>query len=218
MQRIARSLDVLRTQVNKAYPARSKASDGWIGDTNHASRSSDHNPWIEDGEDFVVSALDLTHDPAHGFDSFKFADMLLRNKDERIKYVISNGRIGSGSDGPQAWQWRPYNGANAHAKHMHLSVKSKKVLYDSVVPWKIDSLKQAPLPAKPLLVHPVISLGMTSKDVPYIHTCLGMKPYEYFGASSMRAVQALQERNGLSATGIMDSKTWALIEAVKPYA
>jgi hypothetical protein len=67
--RIAKSLDVLRSQINKAHPNRSKVSDGWIGDTAHAARASDHNP----NSGGVVTALDLTHDPAHGFDSWKFA-------------------------------------------------------------------------------------------------------------------------------------------------
>ncbi len=229
MDRIARSLDILRKQVNDKYPGRSKTDDGWIGDATHASRSSDHNPWIIDGADRVVSALDITHDPAHGFDTYKFADMLLRNKDPRIKYVISNRRIGFGGAGPSPWQWRPYNGSNAHNRHIHISVKDEKTKYDSTVPWVLDSLADAPPPGKPKLVHPTISLGkpklvhptislgMTSKDVPYIHERLGMKPYEFFGNSSMKALQEYQIKHGRPPTGIVDSATWALFEADKPF-
>ena len=35
MARIAKSLDVLRAQIDKAHPQRSKLSDGWIGDPAH---------------------------------------------------------------------------------------------------------------------------------------------------------------------------------------
>src|SRR5215472_9581086 len=60
--RVAKSLARLRTQINDAFPQRSKSSDGTIGDAAHASRSSDHNPWIVDDGIGVVSAFDVTHD------------------------------------------------------------------------------------------------------------------------------------------------------------
>lgn len=132
MPRIARSLATLRDQVNARWPTRSKSNDGWIGDTAHAARRSDHNP---NGAD-VVQALDLTHDPAKGFDSYKFAESLRQNRDPRIKYVISNGRIFSSKVSP--WQWRPYNGVNAHAKHVHVSVNDNPAQYDDGRPWALN--------------------------------------------------------------------------------
>ena len=78
--RVAKSLEHLRTQVNNAFPNRSKASDGTIGDISHQGRESDHNPWVVDAGIGVVTALDVTHDPAHGCDAGKlvyvFADFL----------------------------------------------------------------------------------------------------------------------------------------------
>lgn len=44
--RLARGLEHLRAQVNTKWSNRSKDSDGSIGDEAHASRSSDHNPWV----------------------------------------------------------------------------------------------------------------------------------------------------------------------------
>jgi hypothetical protein len=134
--RLAKSLEKLRTQVNAAHPKRSKASDGSIGDEKHASRDSDHNPWVKDGKTGVVTAIDITNDPANGCDAHALADHLRTKKDPRIKYVISNGRIFSSTKEP--WKWRTYTGSNKHVKHMHISVSDQKVLYDDVVAWSIS--------------------------------------------------------------------------------
>lgn len=156
--RIAKSLDKLRSQVNAAYPQRSKISDGWIGDAAHSSRDSDHNPNAAD----VVQAVDLTHDPAHGFDSWQFADVLRRNQDRRIKYCISNGRIFSSTTSP--WAWRKYTGANAHAHHVHISVVDDPALYDSAAPWTTVPLVIAPTtPTPPSVMPPGITDAMRRK-------------------------------------------------------
>jgi hypothetical protein len=34
----------LRDQIDRRWPNRDKRSDGWIGDSDHAARKSDHNP------------------------------------------------------------------------------------------------------------------------------------------------------------------------------
>ena len=52
--RLAESLITLREQANTIFPNRSKASDGWIGNAEHATRASDHNPFIRDGKVGVV--------------------------------------------------------------------------------------------------------------------------------------------------------------------
>lgn len=216
--RLAESLIELERQVDKLYPKRSKTSDGSIGDAAHQARTSDHNAWVKDPDGkWIVTAIDLTHDPANGLDSYKFADMLVKNKDERIKYIISKRRIISGKDGPQPWVPRQYNGSNAHNQHVHISVEDKKEFYDSKAMWRLDSLHNAPAPAKPKILHPTISLGMTSKDVPYIHERLNMKPYEFFGNSSKTALEAYQKAKGLAVTGVVDAATWAMFEADKPY-
>src|SRR6266567_1775658 len=106
--RDAKSIDVLRDQINALYPERSKTDDGTIGDAAHAGRVSDHNP----NANGVVQAIDFTHDPAHGFDTYKLAEILKANKDFRIKYIISNHRIFSSTVSP--WTWRTYNGSDPH--------------------------------------------------------------------------------------------------------
>lgn len=110
--RLAKSLDVLRTQVNNAYPDRSKVSDGTIGDSSHASTPSDHNPNAKG----VVCAMDITHDPAHGFDAGKFVEAQRKFPHRDLKYMIFNRTIYSRKYG---WVARPSSG---HEHHVHVSV------------------------------------------------------------------------------------------------
>jgi hypothetical protein len=130
--RVAESLLKFRSQIDAIAPVRDKSNDGTIGDTSHQARKSDHNP----NKDGVVTAIDITNDPSHGVDAGQIAEMLRLSKDLRIKYVISNRRIFSSQVTP--WQWRPYNGANAHTHHVHLSVADDKALYDDTQPWQIE--------------------------------------------------------------------------------
>lgn len=138
--RMAKSLDTLLAQINAMAPNRSKLSDGGIGDAAHASRSSDHNPWVKDGRMGVVTARDFTHDPTR-FDAHWLADTLKANKDPRIKYVISRAKIWNPSISPD---WRPYRGVNAHAHHTHISVKPEKRFYDDNTPWNLTTATQSP--------------------------------------------------------------------------
>lgn len=131
MARLAKSLETLRTQVNAKWPNRDKSSDGWIGDPAHQATKSDHNP----NSAGVVTALDITHDPAHGLDARKLAETLVASRDSRIKYIISNGQIISSVVSP--WQWRTYSGSNAHRQHVHISVMGSAGLYDDGRAWNL---------------------------------------------------------------------------------
>lgn len=137
--RVAKSLLALRDQVNTKSPSRSKASDGTIGDPAHASRTSDHNPWIKDGAVGVVTAMDITNDPGRGCDANIIAEAIRTSGDPRVKYIIWNRRIANSSPigGQPGWAWRQYKGSNPHTKHVHISVKSDKAAYDSTGAWTI---------------------------------------------------------------------------------
>jgi hypothetical protein len=140
--RVAAALLKLRDQVNAKFPGRSKASDGTIGDLAHCPGSSDHCPNITDGGVGVVTAMDITHDPAHGLDAGAVAETLRLSQDPRIKYIISNGRIANfqALDGKPPFAWRPYTGANPHTKHFHISVRPGKTGpsgYDTTTNWSI---------------------------------------------------------------------------------
>lgn len=124
--RAAKSLLKLQSQVNSAYPNRSKISDGLRGDQAHSSRVSQHNP----NPSGVVTAMDITHDPKNGADMNKLKEKII--KDPRTWYVIFNRKI---------WQngkWTNYTGANPHDKHLHISVKQTAVQYDNAENWTID--------------------------------------------------------------------------------
>lgn len=124
---IADSLLALRTQLDVAYPLRSRKSDGMVGDASHKERDSDHNPWWQHGTTWYVTASDTTHDPQNGVDCNWLAYRLRSSEDKRIKYVIWDKRIMSGAKGPSPWVWRKYNGPNLHTKHLHLSVMPEPV-------------------------------------------------------------------------------------------
>jgi hypothetical protein len=137
--RVAKALLALREQVNAMAPNRRKKSDGTIGDAAHATRASDHNPWVREAGVGVVTAMDLTHDPTGGCDAGALANALLASRDPRIKYVIFNRRIAShlrkGAAAP--FEWRPYGGSNPHTHHVHISVREMKTAYDATDPWTI---------------------------------------------------------------------------------
>jgi len=128
-------------QIDNAYPNRSKRSDGAIGDAAHRKRKSDHNP----NRAGVVQAIDLTHDPNSGFDSYRFAEHLRITKDARIKYVISNHRIFHRG----SWVWQRYTQKNPHTAHVHVSVSDDPKLYDAQGLWQIRQPVQMGIAAVP---------------------------------------------------------------------
>lgn len=141
--RAVNSLIVLRDQANVLAPRRSRASDGLKGDPAHALTDSDHNPHFVPGLGAnIVTALDLTHDPADGFDSYKFAETLRLNRDRRIKYVISNRRIFSAYvvGSTPAFVWRKYTGADPHTGHVHVSTLDA-VISDTITPWNLEGFE-----------------------------------------------------------------------------
>ncbi|NPU63395.1 peptidoglycan-binding protein [Bradyrhizobium sp. 83012] len=211
--RLARGLEKLRDQVNEQWPDRSKASDGSVGDTSHSARKSDHNPDAAG----VVHAIDITHDPRGGLDSYAFADALLRRQDHRLLYVISNRRIGSGPSGPQPGVWRPYHGANAHDHHVHVSIVSGQ-LADDVSEWAIPSPEDlgshAAAAAASYVAPPAtVRLGDDGPAVQWLQQRLVAHGFTLtvdgdFGPATRAAVRTFQGRQGLAADGIAGPLTW----------
>lgn len=132
--RLVDSLIKLRNQANLAAPNRNKSADGTIGDGAHSARKSDHNP----EDDGTVDALDLTHDPLHGWNCRVVVDAIIASKDPRVLYIIFAGEIISGSGGPSPWVKRKYSGSNGHYHHMHVSVRDD--LQDDTRDWAIGKI------------------------------------------------------------------------------
>ncbi|GIF08643.1 hypothetical protein [Actinoplanes siamensis] len=120
-------LVTLRAEFNRLSPRRDKSSDGWIGDTAHASRTSDHNP---DGAGRVL-AIDIDSD---GPWPVPFGALVERLRgDPRLEYIIWNRRIASRSRG---WTWRTYTGSSdPHTGHAHLSARHDHTGNTSTAPW-----------------------------------------------------------------------------------
>ena len=115
----------LRAQVDRRWPKRDKRSDGWIGDKAHQSRPSDHNP---DNRGWV-HAIDIDADlngPGKGRAAAQqLADEIVAYAasglpgSDRIKYVVFNDRVASGTYPKSRWVWR--GNGYGHFDHIHVS-------------------------------------------------------------------------------------------------
>lgn len=126
MARLCAAGVTLRDQIDQAYPNRDRRSDGWIGDTAHSARVSDHNP----DDEGIVYAIDIDENMGkgpwrNGRAARKLANQLVAyagsNKPGagRIKYVVYENALASGTYRSKWWQWRP--GPWGHTQHIHVS-------------------------------------------------------------------------------------------------
>ena len=122
--RLSKAAIQLREQIDDAFPDRDRTSDGWVGDTRHAARPSDHNPdangWVRaidvDRDLSGKAKPDIMPDLA---DQIRLAG---KSGESRIAYVIFDGRIASSR---LNWRWRKYTGSNKHNHHCHISFSKK---------------------------------------------------------------------------------------------
>jgi hypothetical protein len=113
----------LREQFDDCFGDRLRSSDGWKGDSKHATRKSDHNP----DEQGWVRAVDISR----GLSGKSEPDIMpyvadqlriLAKTDRRISYLIFDGKIASARS---LWRWRKYTGINQHRTHLHCSFTRK---------------------------------------------------------------------------------------------
>lgn len=144
--RNARSLDVLRREVDRRWSNRDRLSDGTIGDAGHQARKSDHNKNAAGH----VRARDIDDDLRGGeSDPFWLAEHIrLLGKAgfgplQNGGYVIYFGRIAGSHTG---WEWRDYTGPNAHKTHIHVSVSRDAARYDAETSWGIADIPTTDVP------------------------------------------------------------------------
>ncbi len=131
---VAPSLEKLLEQVDAEWPAKHGA-DGTLGNDDHATRNSDHNPDDDTGMVRAGDIGEVTED-----DAFELAFALNLSEDPRIKYVIHENGIffGSGYEylrDRDPYVWYTYTGSNGHWSHVHVSVLESNEEDDS--PWDI---------------------------------------------------------------------------------
>jgi hypothetical protein len=209
--KVAPSLEQLRNQLDELAPERSKASDGAIGDEDHRNRSSDHNPWWQLNGQRYVTARDFTHDPGGGLDCDELAAALERGRDRRVKYIIWESQICSGSERRDPWEWRDYNGPNLHTRHLHLSVvaDARALLR---IPWMLPDL----VTRSDLTTLKRGSTGPAVRELQRVlnawYPQMSLRVDGVFGLATEAAVRALQERSeGLVVDGVVGPRTAAVL-------
>jgi murein L,D-transpeptidase YcbB/YkuD len=169
-----------------------------MGDSAHQQRKSDHN----DG-----NAFDLTHDPGHGVDCGQLSPQVIN--DPRVTYVIWNRQIFNRERAAEGW--RPYDGANPHDHHMHVSIRATSRDDLAKWPWS-SSTGHVPFPGHSL------RRGVIGASVGTLQDRLNnlgylLKVDRSFGAKTADAVSRLQIDHGLVPDGVVGRATWAVIMA-----
>jgi hypothetical protein len=206
-------LTALRNAINARWPNRDRTSDGTIGDAAHATRASDHNPWIVVNGAGVVRALDVDRD---GIDAAWLAEQLRllgAAGDARLTgggYVIYNRRITRAD-----WAgWSVYTGSNPHTAHVHVSFSRGANGFDDARGWSFLSGGSQPASGRPTL-----QLGSKGDAVRELQRTLNawypsmarLTIDGDFGTATKARVTYVQRRLGLEADGIVGPRTWAAL-------
>lgn len=232
--RMAKSLEVLRKEINGVWPDRDRTSDGGVGDASHQARPSKHNP----GPDRVVEARDFDEDVSGrngqgGRPLWDLVQHLLRLARAGHPalgmgaHIIYEGRIWSAKQG---WRERPYTGPNAHEHHAHVAVADAPAGYDSTRPWGLaEALRRGPAPAayrKPDRWLGLSNPPMTGQDVANVHNALikadpgGNRPRlaadlpsKRYGRETADLIALFQRNRGITERGVGPA-TWTALRKV----
>jgi len=126
LPRLVAGAKTLIKQIDEIWPNRKKNLDGWLGNEDCQTKSSDHNP------DFrgLVHAIDIDHnfgnkEDRRGESAQNFANELISYVrrgvpgSERLKYVVYKNNIASGTYRDRYWTWR--KGSFGHTQHIHIA-------------------------------------------------------------------------------------------------
>jgi hypothetical protein len=216
---------VLRDQINKRWPNRDKRSDGWISDAAHQSRKSDHNPDARG----IVHALDIDHNMGkagkdrQGKTAQQLADELIeyarmaKAGSERLKYVVYNNQIASGTYKDRYWVWR--KGNYGHTQHIHVSFtntgESDPRKFDLPIfgtkddePALIKPTKPAPAPIPKFPGKERLTFGKKNESVRRLQRQLIARGYKipsgatsYYGPQTQAAVRSLYHKMRKNSDG-----------------
>lgn len=221
--REANSLKQLEAEIQRFYPG----TTTWeIGDDDHRATWSDHNPNAKN----VVCAKDILADG--GLSLRKLADHLVAYPHPNMRYVIYDRKIAERRNG---FEWRDYNGRNAHQSHLHVSVGNgpdgrSTEGYDDTSSWQLEKLGTAPSkPSKPSKPDnddnfggkmPTIKRGSKGHAVKVLQALLGIFGWRVsvdgiFGPQTEKALRAFQERHAKPVDGIAGPITWNALFGVK---
>ena len=195
-------------EVNTRWPARDRSSDGTIGDAAHASRSSDHNPWVVVAGMGVVRARDIDKD---GIDAPWLAEYLRQlgaRGDNRLTgggYVIFNRRITV----PNFSGWKAYTGSNPHTHHLHVSFSRDRAGFDSSAGWGIAGGGSAPAPATG--GDPLVRAAQAKLKAAYRGYAGNLIVDGIPGPKTAAALREFQARSHLPTTGVVDAATRAAL-------
>lgn len=236
MARLCAGGVTLRDQVNKRWPSRDKASDGWIGDAAHAAREgwgtngrgSYHNP----DPNGIVHAIDLDEDffgKGKGGQkaAMEFAQQLAtycrEGKDGgRIAHIVYEDKVASAT----ANNWHFRGSGYGHTHHIHISFTNKADKDGSLFRLPIfgfdDSKPKPPAPKPPTNNLPAypgrskLTHRQTNADVRKMQKQLISKgfsipagPTGFYGDETVAAVKKLYSSLGKKKDGrFLDPSGW----------
>lgn len=185
---LAPTLARLRNAINTAWPWRSKAVDGWIGDAAHQATQSDHNP----DDRGMVHAIDIT---ASGIHVPTVLAWVMAST--YPSYVIYDRRIWDRDD--RFWP-HAYIGLNPHLDHIHVSIAYTNLAETGPAPW--GGFAWAPILGK----------GATGVDVRELQAYLNghfdaVAVDGVFGPATDAAVRRFQTRAGIAVDGLVGPHT-----------
>jgi hypothetical protein len=219
--RLAKSLEVLRDEIEAKYPG----TTIWtIGDEDHQDSWSDHNPNVCCD---VVCAADVKGNA--GLDLGDFVRHLITNPHPNLRYVIYDRKIYHRDNDFEA---EDYHGSNPHEEHAHASVGNGPDGrgtrdYDSTTGWGIADLGSPSKPSKPskpsndwttevIMSMPTLREGAKGTDVKRLQGLLTANGYATtidgeFGPRTKRQVKDFQSDHARPVDGIAGRITWTAL-------
>jgi putative peptidoglycan binding protein len=218
----------LGAEIDQLAPTRDRSSDGSIGDLAHQKAgSSDHlpdedTPALRNRDADKVNELHAADKDRDlnkpGWSMARIVQIIvLRHRsgaDDRLQYVIFDGRIWSASWG---WTARAYTGANKHDHHAHFSAKYGSKQESDTRPWGLLEADRASVSvpsSKGSTAAPgtrLVKQGMSGRDIAFLQRWVGAKDSGVFDAATKARVIRYQRIVGLVADGICGKATWSRI-------